>query len=38
MIQTFGSIDIATLTGAVIMGLGHHYSGLNGNNDTLWLI
>ncbi len=28
-------IDIATLTGAVIMGLGHHYTGLIGNNDTL---
>lgn len=28
-------VDIATLTGAVVMGLGHHYSGLMGNNDTL---
>lgn len=29
-------IDIATLTGAVIIGLGHHYSGLIGNNDELY--
>lgn len=28
-------VDVATLTGAVIMGLGHHYSGLMGNNDAL---
>ena len=28
-------VDLATLTGAVIMGLGHHYSGLMGNNDAL---
>ncbi len=28
-------IDLATLTGAVIMGLGHHYSGLLSNNDNL---
>ncbi len=28
-------VDIATLTGAVITGLGHHHSGLLGNNDTL---
>jgi leucyl aminopeptidase len=28
-------VDIATLTGAVVMGLGHHYSGLMGNNDLL---
>lgn len=28
-------IDLATLTGAVIMGLGHHYSGLLSNNDAL---
>ncbi len=28
-------VDIATLTGAVVMGLGHHYSGLMANNETL---
>ncbi len=28
-------IDIATLTGAVIMGLGHHYSAILGNSDKL---
>lgn len=28
-------VDVATLTGAVIMGLGHHYTGLLGNDDTL---
>lgn len=28
-------VDLATLTGAVIFGLGHHYSGLMSNNDTL---
>lgn len=28
-------IDIATLTGAVIIGLGHHHSGLMSNNDAL---
>ena len=28
-------IDIATLTGAVIFGLGHHYSGLISNHDIL---
>ncbi len=28
-------IDIATLTGAVIVGLGHHRTGLLGNNDEL---
>lgn len=28
-------VDLATLTGAVIFGLGHHYSGLLSNNDTL---
>jgi leucyl aminopeptidase len=28
-------IDIATLTGAVIIALGHHYSGLMSNNDQL---
>jgi len=26
-------IDVATLTGAVIIGLGHHYTGLLANND-----
>jgi len=26
-------IDLATLTGAVIIGLGHHYSGVFSNND-----
>jgi len=28
-------IDLATLTGAVIIGLGHHYTGLLANNDQL---
>ncbi len=28
-------IDLATLTGAVIIGLGHHHSGLFSNNDKL---
>ena len=28
-------IDLATLTGAVIIALGHHYSGLMCNNDLL---
>lgn len=28
-------VDIATLTGAVIIGLGHHRSGLLSNDDTL---
>lgn len=28
-------IDIATLTGAIIVALGHHFSGLMGNNDPL---
>ena len=28
-------IDIATLTGAVIIGLGHHYTGVLTNNDQL---
>jgi len=28
-------VDIATLTGAVIIGLGHHHSGLLSNNDDL---
>ena len=28
-------IDIATLTGAVIIGLGHHRTGLLGNDDSL---
>jgi len=28
-------IDLATLTGAVIIGLGHHRTGLLGNNDDL---
>jgi len=28
-------IDLATLTGAVIIGLGHHRTGLLSNNDTL---
>ncbi|MCP4451538.1 MAG: peptidase M17, partial [Planctomycetes bacterium] len=28
-------IDVATLTGAVILGLGHHYTGLVSNNDAL---
>lgn len=28
-------VDLATLTGAVIMGLGHHRTGLLGNNKTV---
>ena len=28
-------LDTATLTGAVIIGLGHHYTGLVSNNDVL---
>ena len=28
-------IDVATLTGAAVVGLGHHYSGLLSNNDEL---
>jgi len=28
-------VDLATLTGAVIVGLGHHYTGLLANNDQL---
>ena len=28
-------IDIATLTGAVVVALGHHHAGLLSNNDTL---
>lgn len=28
-------IDLATLTGAVIIALGHHYTGILGNNDHL---
>lgn len=28
-------IDIATLTGAIIIALGHHFSGLMGNNEAL---
>ncbi|SMC63477.1 leucyl aminopeptidase [Desulfocicer vacuolatum DSM 3385] len=28
-------VDIATLTGAAIMGLGHHYTSLLSNNDAL---
>ncbi|MCG8552949.1 MAG: leucyl aminopeptidase [Desulfobacterales bacterium] len=28
-------VDAATLTGAVIIGLGHHYTGLVSNNDAL---
>ncbi|MCK5837050.1 MAG: leucyl aminopeptidase [Desulfobacula sp.] len=37
-IETFkpdGVVDIATLTGAVIIGLGHHYAGMVSNNDRL---
>lgn len=30
-----GVVDLATLTGAVIMGLGHHHTGLLSNNDIL---
>jgi len=29
------AIDIATLTGAAIIGLGHHYTGLLSNNDQV---
>lgn len=28
-------VDLATLTGAVVVGLGHHYSGLLSNDDAL---
>ncbi|SHO46960.1 leucyl aminopeptidase [Desulfopila aestuarii] len=28
-------VDVATLTGAVIIGLGHHHTGILGNNDQL---
>ena len=28
-------VDIATLTGAVVIGLGHHYTGLMSNSDDL---
>lgn len=28
-------VDLATLTGAVVIGLGHHYSGLVSNDDQL---
>lgn len=28
-------VDVATLTGAVILGLGHHYTAILGNNDQL---
>ena len=28
-------VDIATLTGAVIIGLGHHHTGMIGNSDAL---
>lgn len=28
-------VDVATLTGAVIIGLGHHHTGILGNNDAL---
>lgn len=28
-------VDLATLTGAVVIGLGHHYTGLMANNDQL---
>ena len=28
-------VDLATLTGAVIVALGHHYTGILGNNDVL---
>ncbi|MBM9615616.1 leucyl aminopeptidase [Desulfobulbus rhabdoformis] len=37
-IETFepdAVIDLATLTGAVIIGLGHHHTGLLANNDQL---
>ena len=30
-----GVVDVATLTGAAIVGLGHHYSCLLGNSDAL---
>ncbi len=35
MFQPSCVIDLATLTGAVIIALGHHYSGLLSNNDVL---
>jgi leucyl aminopeptidase len=28
-------IDVATLTGAMVIGLGHHYTGILGNDDDL---
>ena len=31
-------IDFATLTGAVIVALGHRATGLMGNDDKLYLI
>ncbi len=37
-IKTYGPdavVDLATLTGAVIIGLGHHKTGLLANNDSL---
>jgi leucyl aminopeptidase len=37
-IQTYSPdcvVDVATLTGAVIIGLGHHYTGILSNNDEL---
>nr|WP_321401981.1 leucyl aminopeptidase [uncultured Desulfobacter sp.] len=37
-VETFNPtcvLDAATLTGAVIIGLGHHYTGLVSNNDAL---
>ncbi|WP_298433840.1 leucyl aminopeptidase [uncultured Jannaschia sp.] len=30
-----GMVDLATLTGAIIIGLGHHNAGVFGNDDTL---
>ncbi|WP_136635520.1 leucyl aminopeptidase [Pseudooceanicola onchidii] len=33
--QPSGMIDLATLTGAIIIGLGHHNAGVFSNNDVL---
>ncbi len=33
--QPSGMVDLATLTGAIIIGLGHHMAGIFANDDTL---
>ncbi|MFO6463892.1 leucyl aminopeptidase [Jannaschia sp. KMU-145] len=33
--EPVGMVDLATLTGAIIIGLGHHNAGVFGNDDTL---